>query len=440
MSTTVDVANENERAVLELHKKFVAGEAASSALRPLNDAGIDRFEAIKFPHRKHEMYTFVNTTELASTPFQLAQASGADTQAVQAEIYPNCKDRVIVFVNGFYDEALSDVSGLGPQVTLKPLAEAMNDTAVQEYLLKTVEEENDVFAAVNSGFVRNGLVLEVAEKAVIEKPVQVLYVSTGTGNGAVTSHPRLLVKLNPVSEIKLAAKFVGQGSGYFVNAVQDFIVLEDAGLTYWQIQRDDPGAWHCSKTRVRLHRNGRFFGTSGSSGSRLARHHYEVHMKEEGAELGMNGVSILKDQEQAHNFVRIHHEAPHCTSNQFFRNVVNDKGRSSFDGTVIVDKDAQQTNSDQLINNLMLSDHGKADTKPNLMIFADDVKCTHGATVGQIDEDQLFYLKTRGLSEAVAKSMLTTSFVTSIIEAVTFEDVVQDFNQNLLKKLEAENV
>ncbi|CAI2717734.1 Fe-S cluster assembly protein SufD [Nitrospina watsonii] len=439
MSTTIDVLSENEQAVLDLHKQFLQ-QGAVPALKPLNEAGIQRFETLKFPHRKHEMYTFVNTTDLAATAFQLAGTGEVDAKAVQAEIYPACKDRVIVFVNGVYDEALSNTSGLEAGVTLQPLADAVADAQIKDYLLHTVDEENDVFAAINSSFAKDGRVLTVAEKSVIEKPVQVLYVSTGTANGAVTSHPRLLVRLQPLAEFKLSAKYVGQGTGYFVNAVQDFIVEPDAGLTYWQVQRDEPGAWHASKIRVQLQRNSRFVCTNGSSGSRLARHHYEVRLQDEGAELNMHGFSVLKDQEQAHNFVRVHHEAPHCTSNQFFRNVINHKSRSSFDGTVIVNKDAQLTNSDQLINNLMLSDEGKADVKPNLMIFADDVKCTHGATVGQLDEDQLFYLKTRGLSEKVGKSMLTTSFVASIINAVPFADVVQDFNQHLLKKLEAEHV
>ena len=231
----------------------------------------------------------------------------------------------------------------------------------------------------------------------------------------------------------------GRGGNYFVNAVNDFIVKNGAGITFSQVQKDNPESWHCSKTRVQLHRDARFFGRNGSSGNRLARHHYEVRLKEEGAELHLSGASVLVNQEQVHNFIRIHHEAPHCNSNQLFKNVINDKGRSSFDGTVIVDKGAQLTNSDQLINNLMLSDEAHADNKPNLMIFADDVKCTHGTTVGQIDEDQLFYLKTRGLSQELAKSLLTTSFVASLIQTVPFPDVVTDLNEVLLKKLEAKD-
>jgi Fe-S cluster assembly protein SufD len=154
----------------------------------------------------------------------------------------------------------------------------------------------------------------------------------------------------------------------------------------------------------------------------------------------LNGVSVLDGKDQVHNFIRIHHEAPQCVSHQHFKNVVNGQARSSFDGTVIVNQGAQLTNSNQLINNLMLSDDCHADNKPNLMIFADDVKCTHGATIGQIDKEQWFYLQTRGLSAKVAKELLTRSFAKSIIQTIEFPVVVEDLNSTLLKKLEVRNV
>jgi Fe-S cluster assembly protein SufD len=171
----------------------------------------------------------------------------------------------------------------------------------------------------------------------------------------------------------------------------------------------------------------------------LVRNHNEVWLNESGAEMELNGVSVLEEDEQSHQFVRVHHEVENCTSHQYFKNIINDRARASFDGTVVVNKGAQLTNSDQLINNLMLSDEGHADCKPNLMIFADDVKCAHGATVGQLDDDQLFYLKTRGLSESVAKEILTQSFARSIVQKIPFEPVVKELDETLLKKLVANN-
>ena len=428
-----------ETAVLALHEKFLGADRAKVSLRPVNQAGIDRFAVLKFPHKKHEMYTFVNTHALASTSFELAADSPVDTAWAQNKIYPACKNSVMVFVNGAYQENLSDLSGLGDSFKIQCLSEAIADDEIKQTLLDGVENENDVFAAINSAFVLHGVWIDIPAKATFANPVQLLYVSTGSASTPVTSHPRLIVRLGETAELKMVVTYAGTRENYFVNAVNDFIIKDGAGVTYTQVQKDDAESWHCSKTRVQLHRDARFFGRNGSSGNRLTRHHYEVRLKEEGAELHLSGASVLVNQEQVHNFVRVHHEAPHCSSNQLFKNVINDKGRSSFDGTVIVDKGAQLTNSDQLINNLMLSDEAHADNKPNLMIFADDVKCAHGTTVGQIDEDQLFYLKTRGLSQELAKSLLTTSFVDSLIQTIPFPDVVADLSEVLLKKLEAKH-
>ncbi len=428
-----------ETAVLDLHKKFLKGEGAKAALRPVNEAGVRRFELLGFPHKKHEMYTFVNTHELASTVFELAGDGLVDTEWVQSKIYPACQNSVLVFVNGAFQENLSDLSALGDSLQIQCLSEAVADDEIKQTLLNSLAEENDVFAALNGAFVHHGVLIDIPAQAVLDVPVQLLYVSTGTASGAVASHPRLVVRLGEMAELKMIVTTTGTRENYFINAVNDFIVKDGAGVTYSQVQKDDARSWHCSKTRVQLHRDARFFGRNGSSGNRLTRHHYEVRLKEEGAELSLSGASVLVHQEQVHNFIRIHHEAPHCTSHQLFKNVINDQGRSSFDGTVIVDKGAQLTYSDQLINNLMLSDEAHADNKPNLMIFADDVKCAHGVTVGQIDEDQLFYLKTRGLSQERAESLLTTSFVDSLIQTIPFPDVVADLNETLLKKLEAKH-
>ena len=218
------------------------------------------------------------------------------------------------------------------------------------------------------------------------------------------------------------------------------MISEGAGVVLTQVQADPFDAWNFSKTRVYQKRNSRFHSTNSSAGSALVRHHFEVRLEEEGAELILNGVSVLGGKEQVHNFVRIHHEAPQCVSHQHFKNVINDEGRSSFDGTVIVNQGAQLTNSNQLINNLMLSNNCHADNKPNLMIFADDVKCTHGATIGQIDDEQMFYLQTRGLSEKFAKELLTRGFAESIIQTIEFPEVVNELSNTLLKKLEASNV
>ena len=422
-------------AFLDLHKKLI--EQGSPALAELQQVALNRFELLGFPHSKHEMYTYLNTKGLVETAFGLSDGSKKVSEDfVASHIYPDCESQCLVFVDGVLNRDLSRLEGLNSY--LVPLSEAISDQELKKYLSETAENENDVFAALNTAFCGEGLVFKVGDNTQISGPVQVLFVSTG---GSPVMHvPRLVWQLGNLSEVKVIEKFVGVEGGYFINAVQDWLLAEGAGVSFTQVQADASDSWHFSKTRVHLHRNSRFHSTNASFGTQLARHHYDVRLKEEGSELRLNGVSVLDDKEQVHNFIRIHHEAPQCVSHQHFKNIINGQARSSFDGTVIVNQGAQLTNSNQLINNLMLSNDCHADNKPNLMIFADDVKCTHGATIGQIDEEQWFYLQTRGLSARVAKELLTRSFAKSIIETIEFPEVVKELNGTLLKKLEVRNV
>jgi Fe-S cluster assembly protein SufD len=431
------VESSAESAFLDLHKKFI--EQGSPSLAGLQQAALNRFESLGFPHSKHEMYTYVNTKMLAETVFGLAEGSNnISADFVASHIYKGCEDQCLVFVDGIFNRDLSRLDGVNANLT--PLSEAVSDQELKKYLLETIENENDAFASLSTAFCGEGLVFKVEDNAQITGPVQVLFVSTGGSAGPVMHSPRLIWQLGKLSEVKVIERFVGTEGGYFINAVQDWLLAEGAGASFTQVQEDPFDSWHFTKTRIRLDRNSRFYSTNASSGTQLARHHYDARLTGEGSELRLNGVSVLDGKEQVHNFIRVHHEAPHCDSHQHFKNIVNGHGRSSFDGTVIVNQGAQLTNSNQLINNLMLSNDCHANNKPNLMIFADDVKCTHGATIGQIDEEQWFYLQTRGLSARVAKELLTRSFAKSIIQTIEFPEVVTELNGTLLKKLEARDV
>jgi len=435
-TTLVTATDQAESALLTLHKKFMSGNRPADALLPLNEAALRRFELLKFPHRKHEMYTFANTSELVSTAFSLPTETPVSRGFIKNHILPECESSYLVIADGVLRDELSDYSAINSSINLAPIAEAVAQPEIKEYLEGTIEKENDVFASINTAFLGQGTMIDVPRKQQVETPLQILHVSTGSVSGNVTSHPRVLVRLGEMAELKMIVKYVGVQGNYFVNSAMDILIGEQAGINYVQVQEDVMNSWHCSKTRVQQGRNSRVSAFNAFFGNQLTRHHFEAYLQDVGVELKLNSVSVLTGQEQVHNFVRIHHEAPHGTSNQNFKNIVNGKSRSSVDGTVIVNQGAQQTNSDQLINNLMLSDNAHADTKPNLMIFADDVKCTHGATVGQLDENQLFYLKTRGLVERVAKELLTKSFAESLIQTIEFPGVVEYLENTLLKKLE----
>ncbi|MBT6717177.1 MAG: Fe-S cluster assembly protein SufD [Nitrospina sp.] len=435
MSDTLAEPTE-ETAFLDLHKKFVEVNKPSSTLAPIQEAALSRFETLGFPHSKHEMYTFVSTKKLVATPFAISNTSeNIPEDFIASHIYAGCENSCLVFVNGTFNPARSKLQAIEASVKISSLDGKENIDSV----LASIENENDVFACLANAFCSDATVVEVEDKTQVPVPIQVLFVSSGDTSTPVMHSPRLIWKIGKLAEAKVIQKYVGVQTGYFTNGVQDWMVSEGAGVVLTQVQADPFDAWNFSKTRVHQKRNSRFHSANSSTGSVLVRHHYEARLEEEGAELILNGVSVLGGKEQVHNFVRVHHEAPQCVSHQHFKNVVNDEGRSSFDGTVIVNQGAQLTNSNQLINNLMLSNNCHADNKPNLMIFADDVKCTHGATIGQIDEDQMFYLQTRGLSEKFAKELLTRGFAESIIQTIEFPEVVKELSNTLLKKLEASN-
>ncbi len=434
-SLTAETGVTPEVELLESHKKFIE-EKSTSNFSFLNEIGAQRFEKLGYPNSKHEMFTFVNTKELA-TNFVSASGSEVNKENINEFIYPECQRSFIVLVDGQYKESLSDTSGLGSGVKLISGNEALADSKVREYLESSTQKENDAFAAINAAFCEEGLFLDIAAKAIMESPVQILAMSSGTEEGGLSSRPRILVRIGDLAEAKIIVRYAGLKRNYFVNSVQDFLVGDGAGLKLVQIETDQKEARNFSKTRLVLNRDSRFNGSNISYGSALTRCHLEAKLKAPGAEFRFNSVGVLKKKEQVHHYIRVYHEAAQCSSNMHFKNIVNDQSRSSVDGTVIVEKDAQLTNSDQLINNLVLSDDAHADSKPNLIINADDVKCTHGNTVGQIDEEQLFYLKARGLSESIAKTLLTKSFAASIVETIEFFSVRKVVEETLLKKLEA---
>ncbi len=435
------IGNREDRVV----KKFQEVQKTSTLnpkLASINEKALQRFVTLKYPHRKHEMFSFVDTKELASTDFQYRYGPEIplNPELLKDFIYPESKDSVIVIVDGTYDTALSNTSRLDKTIELKSLEETIEDTGLSNYLLDTVDREEDVFASLNGVFLKNGLFIHVQADSQIERPLQILHVSTGSKDSPVTTVPRVIVKLDNDAKLDLIIQSVGINGNYFLNSLQDFILDKSAALNLSQWQSDPSDSWFFSKNWITLSEGSQFKGTTASNGNRLTRHHYHVRMTGEKADLSLNGISVLCDQEQVHNYVRVHHEAPDCRSDQLFKNIIQDEGHSSIDTTVIVHEGAQLTESHQLINNLILSDDGVADTKPNLMIYADDVKCDHGATIGQISEEQLFYLKSRGLNEDEARTLLTSSFANTVLQGIDHPSLITRLKETLLNKLGVKNV
>ncbi len=414
--------------------------SSNNLLNAYREQASRRFSELKFPSRKDEMFSYVDTRELASIPFDINSKELEDIDTIiQENKFHLDVENIIVIQNNNYLENKSRISSIKDKISVKSFSNALEDDELQKYLFGLINREHDVFASLNYSLIQDGLFIDILPDSKIDNPIQLIILSNSDENHATITCPNVFLRLGHHSEVNISVNTIGSGKNYFHNYLLNVVLYENAHLNYHYIQGAGNHSWHFTKLNATLYKDSRFNSVYASTGGKIVRHHYDAHLIEDGADFNINGISVLKDQEQVHNYVRVHHQAPNCNSNQTFRNIILDKAHSSVDTTVVVHEGAQQTKSAQLINNLMLSEDGRADTKPNLMIYADDVKCSHGATVGQIQEDQLFYLKSRGLTEQDARALLTSSFAKSIIERIDHKEVIQKVNGLLISKLEACN-
>ena len=373
--------------------------------------------------------------EAAAKARARSEAALPGAEAIERQLVAEAAQSYLVLVDGNYlpglskpgsDFRIATLSQTGPVVT----------APVREALLRIASEETDAVAALGMIFARDPLVIETAAKTAPEKPLLLLHFHTGSGvrsdavilyHGGTLSEASLLVRHASLADGSTPPGAVATGSMENVHTV----VLLDPGASLKFLEAGasaGPGASsgagdsslirdiHFRKLTARLDRGSRLLAVSAHTGSRLTRNSFSVDLAGEGAEAEVNGATVLTGSRQSHNFVRIRHLVPHCVSRQHFKSVAADQTRSSVDGTIYVAEHAQQTNAYQLINNLMLSDEARADSKPQLRIHADDVKCSHGATSGKLDPAQQFYLESRGLPPAQARALMTVAFIAEILE------------------------
>ncbi len=425
-----------ESAWLEKYQEFKAEYASHPLLSEINNLALERFKSLGFPLRKDEMFTFVNLGKLVSTDLDFRHGAKNDACALDigGNVYKGCERSVITLVNGAYDPALSDTSGVNAHIKISPLSLALENSDYNSYFTSVAKDENDPFASLNMAFVANGLVVEIEPNAKPGSPLLILNYSTGPTPNPVMTTPQVTIRAGEHSESEVIIKNVSGGGNHFINGSFDFLVGDRATINLVETEEKTEGdVWRFSKTRIDMGRESRFTATQSSHGATLERSHYEARLKKNGARFSLNSIAVLSGANQAHSYVRVHHEAPDCQSDQLFKNVIKDKGRLSVDTTVIAHRGASGTDSGQLIKNLLLTDDGRADVKPNLMIYTDDVQCAHGATTSELSEEELVYLRTRGLDEKSAKTLLTKGFIASALSGVKNRAIAEDIKKSLLK-------
>ena len=390
--------------------------------RKLRDRAIARFGELGIPTTRNEDWHFTSAAPIVEASFSaLRSASGAvrpDELAPFRFGQPGWP--TLVFVNGRYDASLSSVARLPQGLTLVPLAEAWSshEELLERHLGKIAPADDQTFTALNAAFAYDGALVVVGKEMEIEEPVHLVFVTdSNAAKGAM--HPRILIVAERHSKATVIESWVTTGeANYFTNVVTEVDVADGATLNHLRIQRESPRAFHVATVQARQGRDSHFLSFSFATGAALSRTNVYTTLAGEGCGATLNGLYMLDSEQHCDHQTRIEHAQPNCFSREVYKGILDGDSHGVFNGKVYVHPIAQKTDGKQTNNTLLLSERARMDTKPQLEIFADDVKCTHGATVGRLDETSLFYMKSRGINARTARELLTYAFAADVLETI----------------------
>jgi len=404
-------------------------------LELVRNSGMDRFEQLGFPSVREEDWKYTNLAALAKENFVPAIQDSV-VRDVSQFAYPETEGAHLVVVNGFLREDLSQTSGLGDAVAVdlfSAAADARYNKIIRKYLARNAGYHNNGLTALNTAFLQSGVFLWIPKNVKVERPLQITFVADGEQSA---SFPRVLVVAEENSSATLIESFVGEGR-YFTNAIVEVVVKDGAQFEHYRLQRESKDAFHASTSSVELGRASRYYTTSINLGAQLSRHDISVVMDHEGAETSVDGLYMVDSDQHTDTHSVIDHKQPHCNSHQLYKGILDGNGRAVFNGKIFVREGAQKTDAMQTNKNLLLSDKARVDTKPQLEIYADDVKCAHGAAIGQIDPEELFYLETRGIGPELGRNLLTYGFAEEVIAKIKIESIRSKLDEIVLRQLHA---
>lgn len=407
-------------------KNLLQGQSQLSAsplerLNQLRSNAVDRVSTLRLPTKKDEEWRFTDISPLTKMSFQPVRMASPLQSSNVEHFYLAEEVTRLVFVDGVYAPHLSTQTAetsknSGVVVSSLTAASSEDLAAIESYLGYHTELQDNIFAALNTAFLHEGALIIVPRNISVEIPVHLLFIAT---QKEASSHPRCLLIAEPGSTVTVIEDYVTlQEETYITNTVAEFVLADSAHVNHIRIQRDSKEAFHMANCSVSLARESRYQSVSVAFGARISRYNLNVLLKGEGAECTADGLALISNRQLADTHACIDHIKPHCTSHQLHKCIIDDAAHAVFNGKIIVRPGAQLTNSTQSNRNLLLTSKARIDTKPQLEIFADDVKCAHGATVGQLDNEEIFYLKSRGLSEITARNLLTYAFGAEVIERI----------------------
>ena len=398
---------------------------------------ISHFAELGLPTIRHEEWRFTNLAPLRKIPFQPVvddELDGVTAGSLEPFSFGGLDGTRLVFVNGRFSEELSSIRPLHNDMQVGSLAAALDSDRerVEPYLAHHAGYQDHAFVALNTAFVEDGAFVYIPSGKVIEHPIHLLFVSTSLAEPKV-SHPRNLIVVGDNSQITIVESYVGLDGGvYFTNAVTEIIAGQNAVIDHCKLQQESEKAFHIATLAVDQDRGSNFTSHSISLGGAFVRNDVNARLGAEGVECTLNGLYMAGGDQLVDNHTLIDHAKPRCNSHEVYKGVLDGRSKGVFNGKIIVRPDAQKTDAKQNNKNLLLSTEAVVDTKPQLQIYADDVKCTHGATVGQLDNDAIFYLRSRGIGPEDARNMLTYAFANDIVSRIKIDAVRTHLNAALL--------
>ncbi|WP_026465054.1 Fe-S cluster assembly protein SufD [Adhaeribacter aquaticus] len=418
------------------------GSEENESVLQLRQKAFEQFKQLGFPSRKVEDWKYTPVQPFLQEPFEFSPVAvqNAAHAAINLEkaYIDGLEAYKIVLVNGKFQSALSD-NNLPAGVTIKPILEAQEEPAFAQYFGKVVNTSKYHFPALNTAFFSDGLFIEVAANTVVDKPFYLVQIYTGNKNLFV--QPRNLVVANRSAGITIIESIVSENpeSNLFVNTLTEVVVKENAQVNHYLLQTAGKGFRQVNHTEVSQKRDSVYSNyTFSLPGADLLRNNLHVNLDDEHTESHLYGLYLVADRQLTDNHSFVSHLHPNCQSNEVYKGVLLDKGTGVFNGKIFVERDAQKTNAFQQNNNLLLSNTATINSKPQLEIYADDVKCSHGSTVGQLSQEAMFYLKSRGIAEQTARRLLVSAFAFDVTQNIQIPALEEHINNLIIQHIPAE--
>jgi Fe-S cluster assembly protein SufD len=408
---------------------------AKSAVHQIRQQALERFDKLGFPTIRHEEWKYSNVKNLVNQAFEFNAVTNFSAKDLEEMPIPNLEGNILYFINGIYNTELSTIVSPDSELQILSFAEAAKTQPelVEEYFNKYTDYQDNAFTALNTAFAQNGIFVHVPDNKVVAQPIILRFISDARTLN-VASQPRNLIVVGKRSEVQIAEAYRSLGeNASFTNAVTEFIVAEEANVHYYKIQNESDKSYHIGTTSVLQAGKSVFTANTVTANGGFVRNNLNIKIDGEYAEANMFGLYIPNGKQHIDNHTAVDHAKPNSNSNELYKGILKGKSTGVFNGKIFVREDAQKTNAFQSCKNVLLSEDATMNTKPQLEIWADDVKCSHGTTTGQLNDDALFYMQARGISKDSARALLTLAFAQDVIDK--FEIVaIKEYLQALIEE------